>query len=150
MSSATATPAVVLTKRQEEIFEFVKKRIVGGLPPTVREIGTEFGIRSPNGVMCHLKALEKKGLITRDPRTSRSIYLVENGELALEGSIESWESKTSRPTATDLVGAFNLDTLKEVAEKLGLDANQSKNNLAVAIVENGDTRFTATLTLAAD
>lgn len=68
-----------LTKRQQEIFDFVRDKIVNrGYGPTVREIGTEFGIRSPNGVMCHLKALEKKGLIIRESNMSRAITLADN------------------------------------------------------------------------
>ena len=68
-----------LTKRQREIFEFVRDKIVNrGYGPTVREIGTQFGIRSPNGVMCHLKALEKKGLIIRESNRSRAIKLCNN------------------------------------------------------------------------
>ena len=66
----------ILTSRQDEIFEFLKEKIlVRGYGPTVREIGNEFGIRSPNGVMCHLKALEKKGLIIREPNMARAIQL---------------------------------------------------------------------------
>lgn len=65
-----------ITKRQREIFEFVRDQIVDrGYGPTVREIGAHFGIRSPNGVMCHLRALEKKGLITRESNMSRAIKL---------------------------------------------------------------------------
>lgn len=65
-----------LTKRQKEIYEFLKEKIVNrGYGPTVREIGTQFGIRSPNGVMCHLNALEKKGLIKREANKSRAIHL---------------------------------------------------------------------------
>ena len=65
-----------LTERQREIYDFVKDKIVGrGYGPTVRDIGAHFGIRSPNGVMCHLKALEKKGLISREPGKSRAIQL---------------------------------------------------------------------------
>lgn len=65
-----------LTKRQKEVFEFIRDKIDNrGYGPTVREIGEHFGIRSPNGVMCHLKALEKKGLITREPNMSRAIQL---------------------------------------------------------------------------
>ncbi len=63
-----------LTRRQSQIFEYVKKCIVGNqCPPTVRQIGKKFGIRSPNGVMCHLKALEKKGYIERTENESRGI-----------------------------------------------------------------------------
>ena len=65
-----------LTSRQREIYEFLKDKIVNrGYGPTVREIGSHFGIRSPNGVMCHLKALEKKGLILREQHMSRAIQL---------------------------------------------------------------------------
>ena len=68
-----------VTKRQREIFEYVRDQIVErGFGPTVREIGTHFGIRSPNGVMCHLRALEKKGLITRESNMSRAIKLCKN------------------------------------------------------------------------
>ncbi len=65
-----------LTRRQREIYDFLRDKIVNrGYGPTVREIGVQFGIRSPNGVMCHLKALEKKGLITRESHMSRAIQL---------------------------------------------------------------------------
>ena len=65
-----------LTERQREIYDFVREKIVNrGYGPTVRDIGAHFGIRSPNGVMCHLKALEKKGLISREPGKSRAIHL---------------------------------------------------------------------------
>ena len=68
-----------LTERQREIYEFIRIKIEGrGYGPTVREIGLEFKIRSPNGVMCHLKALEKKGLITREEHSARAIQLVDH------------------------------------------------------------------------
>ena len=69
-------PKPVLTQRQKEIYDFLRDKIVNrGYGPTVREIGLQFGIRSPNGVMCHLKALEKKGLISRESHMSRAIQL---------------------------------------------------------------------------
>ncbi|MBN2473540.1 MAG: transcriptional repressor LexA [Pirellulales bacterium] len=65
-----------LTKRQQAVYEFIRDKIRGrGYGPTVREIGTRFKIASPNGVVCHLKALERKGLITREPHMSRAIQL---------------------------------------------------------------------------
>lgn len=67
-----------LTTRQRAIYDFIKDKIVNrGYGPTVREIGSAFKIKSPNGVMCHLKALEKKGLITRESHMSRAIQLSE-------------------------------------------------------------------------
>lgn len=71
-----------LTKRQQEIYDFLKDKIMNrGYGPTVREIGTHFGIKSPNGVMCHLRALEKKGLITRESHMSRAIQLTDQPQL---------------------------------------------------------------------
>jgi repressor LexA len=68
-----------LTERQKEIYEFIRSKIEGrGYGPTVREIGDAFDIKSPNGVMCHLKALEKKGLIKREGRSARAIQMVDH------------------------------------------------------------------------
>src|SRR5262245_51328963 len=65
-----------LTSRQREVYELIRDKIRSrGYGPTVREIGQHFDISSPNGVMCHLKALEKKGLIVREPNMSRAIML---------------------------------------------------------------------------
>lgn len=63
-----------LTSKQRLIYDFICRQIDSrGFPPTIRDIGTAFDIRSPNGVMCHLKALEKKGFITRDGKSARAI-----------------------------------------------------------------------------
>lgn len=65
-----------MTKRQKDVYEFIRDKIRNrGYGPTVREIGLRFKIRSPNGVVCHLKALEKKGIITREANRSRAIQL---------------------------------------------------------------------------
>ncbi|HIM29502.1 MAG TPA: transcriptional repressor LexA [Planctomycetes bacterium] len=67
-----------LTQRQQAVYTFIRDKILNrGYGPTVREIGEQFSIKSPNGVMCHLRALEKKGLITRCPNKSRAIELTE-------------------------------------------------------------------------
>lgn len=66
-----------LTDRQQNVYDMIRKLIVKrGYGPTVREIGEHFGIKSPNGVMCHLRALERKGLIKRSPNKSRAIELM--------------------------------------------------------------------------
>jgi repressor LexA len=58
--------AADLTPKQQAIYNFIRKHIeTKGFPPAIRDIGDEFRISSPNGVMCHLKALQKKGYINR-------------------------------------------------------------------------------------
>lgn len=80
------SPLDQLTPRQLEIFEFVRDLIQNrGYGPTVREIGKAFGIKSPNGVICHLKALEKKGLINRAAKQSRAIELTAEAEAETKG-----------------------------------------------------------------
>jgi repressor LexA len=67
-----------LTPRQQAIYDLIRTLIIDrGYGPTVREIGRHFEINSPNGVMCHLKALERKGLIVRHAKQSRAIELVD-------------------------------------------------------------------------
>ncbi len=67
-----------LSDRQRKVYDFIKTHIEdNGWPPTIREIGKHMGISSPNGVMAHLKALEKKGYIEfGEAHMSRCIRLV--------------------------------------------------------------------------
>ena len=63
-----------LTDRQEAILEFIRRSIKDrGYPPTLREIGAQMGIRSTNGVSDHLRALERKGYISREDMKSRAL-----------------------------------------------------------------------------
>jgi repressor LexA len=66
-----------LTRRQRQvlhyIYECVEKR---GVPPTVREIAAQFGLRSPASALRHLQALERKGFLRRRPGTARGVELI--------------------------------------------------------------------------
>ncbi len=75
-----------LTKQQQRIFDFIRRQInTKGSAPTIREIAEEMGFSSPNGVMCHLHALEKKGLIERAGNKSRSIMLTSEVHEEIKG-----------------------------------------------------------------
>lgn len=66
-----------LTSRQRLVLDFIAAHIeLHGFPPTLREIGEEMSIRSTNGVNDHLRALERKGYIEREPTLSRSIRVI--------------------------------------------------------------------------
>ncbi|HEX5712909.1 MAG TPA: transcriptional repressor LexA [Solirubrobacterales bacterium] len=66
-----------LTKRQKEIFDFIRKYAAKtGYPPTVREIGKAVGLHSSSTVHAHLANLEKIGLLKRDPSKPRAIELL--------------------------------------------------------------------------
>ncbi len=70
-----------LTRRQREIFEFIRDFIGRrGYSPSIAEIGERFGLSSPATVHKHLQNLASKGLIRRDWNRSRAIELVEQRE----------------------------------------------------------------------
>ncbi|MFM8577688.1 MAG: transcriptional repressor LexA [Planctomycetaceae bacterium] len=108
---------VTPTERQMAIYEFIRDKIqTRGYGPTVREIGAAFKIRSPNGVVCHLKALERKHYITRGKNMSRAIELV--GEPAhLRGlAMAGW------------VAAGTLRPAEEQAERIDFESLFNRDN----------------------
>jgi repressor LexA len=115
-----------LTSRQREIYHFIRSKIQGrGYGPTVREIGLQFQIKSPNGVMCHLKALQKKGLIHREPNMSRAIQLLDD--------------PTSAPPA-------GLKLLGRIAAGHPLEAVEQDEELAFTDWEGADDKFALRVT----
>ncbi len=102
-----------LTPKQREIFDFIRHYIEeNGYPPAIRDIGTAFDIKSPNGVMCHLRALQKKGFIHRDEKT---------------------ETKGGRARAITIpgvsAGGFSLPLLGPVAAGKAIEAVEQNERL---------------------
>jgi repressor LexA len=86
-----------LTKRQQEIFDFIKRYSSRhGYPPTVRDIGKAVGLASSSTVHAHLANLEKVGLLRRDPSKPRAIEMLDK---AVEGV-----KSVVRPSGLPLVG----------------------------------------------
>ena len=72
-----------LTKRQEEILNFIKEYIVAhGYPPTIREICKAMDVSSPATVHAHLNNLEAKGFIKKEDTKNRAIELLVPNEFA--------------------------------------------------------------------
>lgn len=75
----------VLTKRQEEILNYIKSFMVShGYPPTVREIGKDLGLSSPATIHTHLNNLAKKGFIKKEETKNRAIELLVENEYAVK------------------------------------------------------------------
>jgi repressor LexA len=67
-----------LTERQQQLLQYIEQEVsTTGVPPSIRQIGAALGISSTNGVRAHLKALENKGYIHRNLRTSRGISMLD-------------------------------------------------------------------------
>jgi repressor LexA len=81
---------VDLTKRQQEIFEFIKRYSAQyGYPPTVRDIGKAVGLASSSTVHAHLANLEKLGMLRRDPSKPRAIELLDRVQKDVGSAVES-------------------------------------------------------------
>lgn len=66
---------IQLPPGQSRVYEFICSNS-GYFGPAIREIAAGLQIRSPNGVVCHLKALERKGLIKIRRGVARGIEVV--------------------------------------------------------------------------
>lgn len=68
-----------VSEKQSEIYEFLKTYTDNkGYPPSVREICEAVGLKSTSSVHGHLKRLESKGLIRRDPTKPRALEIIDN------------------------------------------------------------------------
>jgi repressor LexA len=91
-----------LTKRQQEIFDFIRKYSAKyGYPPTVRDIGKAVGLASSSTVHAHLANLEKIGLLRRDPSKPRAIELLDR---VVDTAVESVRGIV-RPDSLPLLGS---------------------------------------------
>jgi repressor LexA len=78
-----------LTKRQQEIFDFIKRYSADfGYPPTVRDIGKAVGLASSSTVHAHLANLERIGLLRRDPTKPRAIELMDRAAAGVRGFVK--------------------------------------------------------------
>jgi repressor LexA len=86
-----------LTKRQQEIYDFIRKYSAKyGYPPTVRDIGKAVGLASSSTVHAHLANLEKVGVLRRDPSKPRALELFDRATDAMKSVV--------KPNGLPLVG----------------------------------------------
>jgi repressor LexA len=80
-----------LTKRQQEIFDFIKRYSAKyGYPPTVRDIGKAVGLASSSTVHAHLANLEKIGLVRRDPTKPRALELLDRAAAGVQAGVQTF------------------------------------------------------------
>jgi repressor LexA len=102
-----------LTDRQEQVLRYIRQSIVErGYPPTLREIGAHMGIRSTNGVNDHLRALERKGYLTREDMKSRALRPRDVDDAQVSASDEG--TPTTAAPASAPAPANDSDDLVEV------------------------------------
>jgi len=85
----TTIDAPTLTARQLDILQWIAGFIdTHGYPPTYRQVGCHYGWRSPGAAMTtHLKSLERKGVVTREPGQARTLQLTPLGMSLIGGEL---------------------------------------------------------------
>jgi len=131
----------VLTKRQQQIFEFILSSIDRfGYPPSIQEIQEKFSFKSPNAVQDHLGALERKGYVYRHPRKSRGIEVLVH--------VAEKENDNSNVTTIPIVGNVSAGTpifaQENIEGQLTVDKYLAKSpNGVFALRVEGDSMINA-------
>ena len=117
-----------LTKRQNEIFEFIKAHLDRtGYPPTVREIGKALGLHSPSTVHAHLAKLEKSGVLRRDPSKPRAIeILVDRAKRVVRPGVPLVGQVAA---GTPILAEENIEDILEVPALLGAESGDYALNV---------------------
>ena len=116
-----------LTARQRNVLDFViEYQDERGFPPSMREIGEFFEIKSTNGVSDHLRALEKKGWLTRSGHQSRGLSIVRRPSDGALGSLKSGNGPTaaamiSVPVSGQVAAGVPLLAVEQIEKTVTID-----------------------------
>ena len=129
-----------LTKRQNEILNYVKEYIVAhGYPPTVREIGKDLGVSSPATIHTHLNKLVEKGFIKKDGSKNRAIELLVENEF-----IEKDENVVEVPLLGKITAGSPIEAIETPDEYFSLPTYLVPNNKEVFTLKvSGDSMINA-------
>lgn len=131
-----------LTDRQKEILDFIESSIIdNGYPPTYREIGHHFGISSTFGVKRHIDALVKKGCLSYEENTGRTLSLVSPSK---EKSASEDENTISIPVVGRVAAGFPIFAEENIEDTLSIDKNLVKSrSTCFALKVRGDSMINA-------
>ena len=124
-----------LTARQREIYDFLVEHYrENGYPPTIREVGFRFGIRSTKGVVDHLTALERKGYIRRGLGKSRALEFMH---------LEREEAANRVPLVGRVAAGQPLLAEENIEERVIIDPSFRKGGDEFLLRVNGDSMIEA-------
>ena len=108
-----------LTKRQQEIFDFIKRYSAKyGYPPTVRDIGKAVGLASSSTVHAHLANLERIGVLRRDPTKPRAIEMLDKAAAGVRNLVNP---------GLPLVGQVAADHVRLQPENAAMEPIRSRD-----------------------
>ncbi len=130
-----------LTKRQQQIFDFILDCMVSnGAPPTRVEIAEHFGFRSPNAAEDHLKALDKKGHIELKSGTSRGIFITESARVSSmhENDAPELGDANGMPVIGDVAAGAPIFASQHVQKMVSVDQSLFSEKADFLLKVRGD------------
>jgi len=123
-----------LTGRQREVYEFILLHIENTQrPPTIREIGDHFGMRSTGTVRDNLRALDRKGYIRLRPHSARGIELAQRESASLESGVRRI------PLLGAIAAGRPLLAVENIEEQIDVDSRLiAKGGVVFALRVKGD------------
>lgn len=133
------------TKRQQAVLECIQSFIEEkGYGPTVREVCDKLGLSSPSTVHVHLKALEDKGLIHRDPLKSRSITLADGkADTAHSDIVASHSNIIELPVVGDVAAGVPLLAEENITDRMSLPIDIVGDSASFLLSVHGDSMIEA-------
>lgn len=124
------------TPRQQAILDVIRDfSREHGYPPSVREIGERVGLSSSSTVQCHLRTLEKKGLIRRDPTKPR----------ALVSGSESTRNIIALPIVGRVAAGVPITAVENIEDEFALPGNFVKQADSFILRVRGDSMVDAAI-----
>lgn len=118
-----------LTERQKQILDFIVKEINSvGFPPSMPEIQQKFSFKSPKAVQDHLRALEQKGCISRQPHKSRSIKILSLAEKRIRATYYQ-EYPDLKERGLSLEELLKAVEQKHRTNKISIEVPKNKRNI---------------------
>jgi repressor LexA len=114
-----------ITDRQQTILDFIQEFVnEKGFPPSFREIGKQFNISSTFGVKRHIDALVKKGFISNESKTSRTLKIINE---TLNKSIEAYDNIVSIPIVGRVAAGYPILAEENIEGNFLMDTNSITN-----------------------
>ncbi len=110
-----------LNLKEKSVFELLQKKLVTGLPPTVREIAKELNIKSTSTVHALLSSLEEKGYIIRDKYNSRAIKIAGVKEVS------------QIPVLGNVTAGKPILAVEDIEEYIPYQTNKTENVFALKV-----------------
>lgn len=132
-----------LTKRQQQVYDYIEQYIESkGFGPTVREICEAVNLSSPSTVHVHLKSLEDKGVIVRDPLKSRSIALPHKDETPSVGGL-SFDNSLRLPLVGRVAAGEPILAEENIEETITLPTELVGDSASFVLTVHGESMIEA-------